>query len=440
MDSRFSTRSNDMDRTARWTVCVAGVAITVLFAVLSRIAGLREHVGLFLTLFFAAFAAYIAALATSHYLGGAGRKRLLVFVFVVAAAGRVVLIPSLPEMSTDIYRYVWEGRVVMHGFNPFVHAPQAPELESLRDAYYEDVNHKHLATIYPPVAQGVFALAAAVRPDPYALKTILFLFDLGVIAVLTMLLKLRSLDPAAVIVYAWNPLLIFETAHSGHVEPVGIFFLLFGLWLIARGRNWYGFGAMGASFLTKYVSIVFVPFFLARKKYIPWVGLMAAVVVAGYLPFAGAGKGLFSSLGVYGAEWRFNGLAFELLSPLLGNPAWTRGILAAVVVAVVVYNAWRQRDAMRFGFVVFGTGLLLSPTLHPWYLAWIVPFLCFNRNRAWILFTGLVVVSYWVWNVQAQTGRWELPWQVYALEYAPFFALLAWDALRGRPAKGSVAP
>jgi hypothetical protein len=421
-----------MKPNARWTVVGAGVALTVLFAVLSRVDGLSERVWLLLGLFFAAFVVYIAANVVLQR-GSSGRSQwLLVFVIVVAAASRAVLVPALPEVSTDIYRYVWEGRIITHGFNPFTHAPDAPELEHLRDRYYEDINHKHLETIYPPVAQGVFALAAAARPDPYALKLLLVLFDLGVIAVIVALLRLRSQDPVAVVVYAWNPLVIFETGHSGHVEPVGIFFLLLALWLVARDRKFLGFAAMGASFLTKYVSAVFVPFYLARKRYAPWVGVMAAVVVVGYLPFASAGAGLVSSLKIYGAEWRFNGLVYELSSPLVGDPLWTRRLLTAVVGIVIVYHSFRQHDVLRFGFIAFGTGLLLAPTLHPWYVAWIVPFLCFYRNRAWIVFTGLVFVSYWVWEVHAVTGRWELPWYVYAVEYVPFYALLVYDAVRSR--------
>lgn len=322
--------------------------------------------------------------------------------------------------------------MITHGFNPFVHPPDAPELEFLRDRYYDNINHKHLETIYPPVSQAVFALAARVRPGPHALKLFFVLFDLGVIVLIGTMLRQRSLDPVAVTVYAWNPLVIFETGHSGHVEPAGIFFLILGLWLIARGRTLGGFVAMGVSFLAKYLSAVFVPFYLARKKYAPWVGVMTAVVVAGYLPFASAGDGLFSSLKVYTAEWRFNGLVYKLLYTALGDPQWTRRILTAVVVGVVVYNSFRQKDVVRYGFIAIATGLLLAPTLYPWYVAWIVPFLCFCHNRAWILFTGLVFVSYWVWEIFPVEGRWELPWRLYALEYAPFYALLIYDAVRGR--------
>jgi hypothetical protein len=158
---------------------------------------------------------------------------------------------------------------------------------------------------------------------------------------------------------------------------------------------------------------------------------MAVVVAAGFLPFSSAGLGLFSSLRLYMAEWRFNGLAFELLNRVVADPLWSRRILMFAAAAVVVYSSLKQADVIRFAFIAIGTVLLCSPTLYPWYVAWIVPFLCFYRNRAWILFTGLVLLSYWVWEVFPDGGTWELPWPVYLMEYLPFFALLMYDAVRG---------
>jgi alpha-1,6-mannosyltransferase len=430
-----------MDRTnrARWVVVGAGAALAALFAALSRVDGLNENVGLFLSVMGAAFAAYVAALVALRRSAAPPTRRLLLYVLIVAAVCRAVLIPSQPAMSTDVYRYVWEGRIIAHGFNPFGHPPDAPQLRFLRDGDYDRVSHKHMVTIYPPLSQGLFALAAWAWADPRAQKLVFVLFDLGVILVIGALLRQRSQNPAAATVYAWNPLTIFEAGHSGHLDPVGIFFLVLGLWLIGRENKLRGFVAMGASFLAKYLSAVFIPFYLARRRYAAWVGVMVAVVVVGYLPFAGAGDGLFASLRVYGAQWRFNGLAYRALGGVIGDPQWTRRALMLAVSLVVIYNAIRQRDVLRFGFVAIGTGLLLAPTLYPWYVGWMIPFLCIFRNRAWILFTGLVLLSYWVWEIDRAGGAWELPWSLYALEYAPFYALLLFDAARGRRAKRAVA-
>jgi hypothetical protein len=422
-----------MDWKIRWIVGGGGIILAVLFAVISRIDGMVDNVGLFLTLFALAFVVYVAVLLTVRR-SAAGKRGRLLYMFCIAVVCRAVLIPAEPAMSTDIYRYLWEGRMIVHGFNPFAQAPDSPELAFLIGENYDGVSHKHMRTIYPPVSQGVFALAAWIRPDVQTQKAFFVLFDLGTILLLISFLKLRSIDPFASVVYAWNPLVIFEAGHSGHLEPIGIFFLVLGLWLIARERRLLGFLAMGASFLAKYLAAVFVPYFLARRRYVVWVGVFAVVAVAGYLPFASAGSGLFSSFKVYSSEWQFNGLLYKLLIAAVGDPRWTRWILTAVLGALVLRQAIKQDDVLRFAFVVIGTGLLLAPTLYPWYVMWIVPFLCFRLNRAWILFTGLVFISYWVWEIFSAGGEWELPWYLYLIEYAPFYGLLLFDGVKSRRA------
>lgn len=418
-----------MGEKGRWILGGGGILLAALFGAISRIDGLVDRIGLFLALFALAFIVYISVLIAVRG-SSAGGRGLLLYVFVIAVICRAVLVPTEPAMSTDIYRYLWEGRMIVHGFNPFAQPPDSPELAFLIDENYDGVSHKHMVTIYPPVSQAVFALAAWIRPDVRMQKALFVLFDLGTILLLVSFLKLRGIDPFACVIYAWNPLVIFETGHSGHLDPIGIFFLVLGLWLIARGRRLPGFLAMGVSFLAKYLAAVFVPYFLARKRYAVWAAVTVAVAVAGYLPFASAGSGLLSSFKVYSAEWQFNGLVFKLLKALVGDPRWTRWILTAILGAVVLRQSIKQDDVLRFAFVVVGTGLLLAPTLYPWYVMWIVPFLCFRPNRAWIIFTGLVFVSYWVWEIVSIEGKWELPWYLYVVEYAPFYGLLLFDGAK----------
>jgi hypothetical protein len=420
-----------MSSKIQWAVGGGGIGLLTAFAVMSRIDGLADRVGLFLALFAVAFVAYVSVLLAVLKTRAVTRG-LLVYVIVIAALCRAVLIPAEPAMSTDIYRYLWEGRAILHGFNPFALPPEASELEFLIDDNYEGISHKHMVTIYPPVAQGVFALAAWMRPNVQTQKILFVLFDLGTIILLISFLRLRAVDPIASVVYAWNPLVIFEVGHSGHLDPIGIFFLVLGLWLIARHHKFWGFLAMGVAFLAKYLSAIFIPYFLLRKKFAAWVGVVLVVAVVGYLPFSRAGSGLVSSFKTYSTEWQFNGLIYKALNSAVGDPRWTRWILTALLGLVVLYESVKRADTLRFAFVVIGTGLLLAPTLYPWYVAWVIPFLCFHSNRAWILFTGLVVISYWVWEIYPGEGRWELPWYLYLAEYLPFYGLLLFDAVKER--------
>ena len=420
----------------QWLVLGLGALLIALCATTTSLGRLDTRIPLFLCLFVVMFAAYLVVVFLVVRKTSARRAALrsdLIVLFAVAALARIVLIPATPTLSTDAYRYLWEGRIIAEGFNPFNHPPDAPELRFLRDENYEGINHKELETIYPPFAQAVFTLSTLMRAGFPALKAALVLFDLLTVLLLFGLLRTLGRDPRAAVIYAWNPMVMIEVGHSGHVDPVGICAMVLAVWLILRGRRALGLAALGVSFLAKYIAVVFAPFFLLRRRF--WLVSLAAVgvVAVGYLPFLGASTKLVSSLQIYGMEWKFNGLAFTLLSSITGNHDVLRFVLAGMLVAFAFYQAARRSvDLITYAVAVVGAMLLLAPTLYPWYVCWIVPLLCVTHNRAWILFTGLVMSSYWVWVVLADTGEWVLPNWVLAVEYVPFLALLVFDAWKRR--------
>lgn len=416
-----------------------GVALVAVFAVLSLVRDLNHHLGIFLALFALAFIAYAAAVLMVVRSPERRSRAALAYLVVAGAAARLVLVPAQPAMSTDIYRYLWEGRVVVAGFNPFADAPDEAELAPLRDANYDGVTYKNMETIYPPVSQGVFALGALLHPSLWMQKLLFVLFDTGTVLLLLRLLRDRGLNPARAVVYAWSPLAIFETGHSGHVDAVGVFFLVLGFVLVARPdtrARASAFAAFALSFLSKYVVVVLAPYFALRRRYAPWLVLAAAIVVVGFLPFAGAGPKLVASLNTYSSEWRFNALAYHLVVSVWDHPLAARRILAAVAVILIVLRArpgaGRDDDVVRYAWFAVGCALLAVPTLYPWYVIWIVPMLCVFADRSWILFTGLVMLSYLVWPISEHTGQWRLPPWVLAVEYVPFIGLMLLGRWRRR--------
>ena len=407
---------------------LAGTALVAVFGLIATTGHLHLRIPLLLGLYAAAFVAYLVALRVAFSVRGPDRF-LVAVMLTVAVVSRVVLVPASPDLSTDIYRYAWEGRVVLRGENPFAVVPADSSLASLRDDDFARINHRHMATIYPPLAQAVFAFAAWLHPGVRTLKGLFVFFDLGTMLLLMLLLRMRGRPPTHALVYAWSPLVILETGHSGHMDVLGVFFLLAGITLLVRGRAMTGYLALGASFLSKYVTLLLLPFFVARRH---WRGIAIAAVVAaaGYLPFLDAGPRLLDSLRAYGGTWWFNGPPFMGLAGMLGDPILGRRLLVGAGLAFAIAAAFRERDLVRYSFLVIACSLLLAPTVYPWYLTWLVPFLCFYPSRAWIAFTGLVALSYWVWTVYAATGAWALPTWVLALEYVPFYALLAWEGWR----------
>jgi len=408
---------------------LVGLVLVALFVLLARIDDISIRIPTLIGIVALLFSLYAVSISlVSHSV--LPRRVTLIIVFAVALAGRLALVGSTPALSDDIHRYLWEGRVVHDGGNPFLHPPNSESLVHLRDSDFSRINHPHLATIYPPLAQWAFYLGVAIAPSVATQKSLFLIFDIATLILLAVFLRSRGRDPALCIVYGWSPLVVIEFAHSGHMDSLAIFFLMLTIFLIDCRRPVLGYASMALSFLAKYFSLVLLPYFLVRKRSIVGFMVFGFLVVLGYLPFADASAGFFSSLRVYGESWNFNSLLFSLSRGIIDDPVWIRRVLAAAGIVFAVYQAVRQEDLLRYAYVVTGFALLISPTVYPWYLCWIVPFLCFFRSRAWIYLTGAIFVSYTVWTVFRETGVWQVGWWMLLVEYVPFAVLLVYDYLR----------
>ena len=78
----------------------------------------------------------------SEGLAGCGRgiarplswpRWVLIWIVVAAIGLRAVALTRTLPLSTDIWRYLWDGRVANAGINPYRYPPNAPELRRLRD-------------------------------------------------------------------------------------------------------------------------------------------------------------------------------------------------------------------------------------------------------------------------------------------------------------------
>ena len=169
--------------------------------------------------------------------------------------------------------------------------------------------------------------------------------------------------------------------------------------------------------------------------------LAVALPVLLYLPYAGAGARLFEGLGTYAETWRFNPGLFRALEAIPWAGRYAREVGAGGVVAAALWAAWRRWPVGRALFWTIGAGLLLSPTLHPWYVLWALPFACLYGSRGWILLSGTVWLAYAGRDAYLATGTWPDPAWLALLIHGPPLALLAHDA-RGRPGgrAGPAAP
>src|SRR6201996_5256921 len=151
-------------------------------------------------------------------------RRTIVIIVVCAIACRLVCLFSPPFLSSDIFRYVWDGQVQAAGINPFRYIPADAHLAFLRDLdIYPHINRKTYAhTIYPPGAQMLFLLITRVGASVRWMKVGMAGLESLTIWILVKLLHELGVRREQVLVYAWHPMLFWEVASSGHVDGAAL--------------------------------------------------------------------------------------------------------------------------------------------------------------------------------------------------------------------------
>ena len=380
---------------------VLGAGMLIVFGAMARIPNATMALNTYVGLYLAAFALYLLAAKMVSSLSG---FRMLVVICLFALLFRIVLFPVRPTISTDIYRYVWDGRVQAEGINPYRYAPASPQLAHLRGPEWFWINHRKTHTPYPPVSQLVFtAVTRLFGSTVYPLKTLFVLCDLATIAILGLMLRHLRIPSGSSILYAWSPLIVTEFSGAGHQDSMGIMLLLLALYLLIRRRqSWLPGILLAASSLVKPYPLLAAPI-LARKD---WVRLPSTLLITSAilcLPYIGARTHWLSGIADYGFKWHRDDSLFALISSGLAlatdhHEAVARVIVLLGIVAISVLMALRrssdEKSLIQGVFTVLAVGFLLSPTVYPWYLAWAVPFLCIIRSPGWLLFTGLAALCY----------------------------------------------
>ncbi len=352
----------------------------------------------------------------------------LVIIWGWAVAMRLALLPVAPELTDDFYRYLWDGHVQLQGVNPYLHAPGDPALEALRTPWHGSINNPSVSTIYPPLAQIVFLLNALLGGTILGLKIVWVGLDLVTGWLLGKVASRSGRDPRGVLIlYLWSPLLLIETAWNGHLETLGLVFIALLLYL---GTHPIRMGlALGLATLAKFAPAAALPPLWRRYGWRAVLAFGVAIVVF-YLPYASAGTMLWGGLSTFAEHWRFQEGAFAVVEWIIPGPRAPRVAAGLIVLAVIGWTTWKSYDAEKALFWILGTGLLLSHTIHPWYVLWALPFAALRRSRGWILLSGLAFLGYWGLETYHTQGVWPQPVWARVLLWVPVFGLLAYDAFK----------
>lgn len=417
-------------RPGRAALALGAAALVLSLCVLAwaRQGDQTRDVAGFLLTYGLAFAASLVAAHASRGLP-AGWLRL---ALGLALGWRVVLAFAPPLLSSDVNRHVWEGRIQLHGGNPYAwdDRPNAPKWAPLRDEVYAGLNHEGYTAVYPPLWQMAAAAVVRVHDSVSAMKLFLVACEAAALLALARLLRLRGQTPERVLLWAWSPLALVEIAGSGHNEALGLLCVVLALLALQSGRPLLAALASALGFQAKFLPGLLGVSWLRRFR--PWhLGLSALLAGALVWPYRDAQKTLLLSLRKYAELWQFNETLFAPLEGLLGHAGAVRvGAGSALLLACGL--AWRDVEPAKAAFLVTAAALLLGPNLLPWYALWLLPFVVLLEAPGALLFTGTVALAYLVYPAWQSGERWYLPWSVRALEYGPPALVLALAGLRAR--------
>jgi hypothetical protein len=418
---------------------LAGAALAAAFGGMLWLGHLFDAVGRFVVLFALASAGYAVAVGGVLRRPPAGR-RALVGILGAAVLFRLLLLPSAPTLSTDLYRYLWDGRLAVAGVSPYRHPANAPEVARFRDrVVYPQLNHVDWRTVYPPGAQLVFAALAALWPSSViGMKLVVLAADLLTIGLLLGWLRVLGRPAAWALVYAWHPLVVVEFAGSGHLDALVLATTVGALWAAARGRPVTAGALVGVGALLKLYPLLLLPAVWGRER-VRVVAAGLGVVAAGYALYWREGAAALGSLGRYVAEEEYNGTVRALLELALA-PLGPDGLMAARLVPLLGLGAlalavgWGAAPAERRARWLVGGYLLTTPSLFPWYTLWMVPLQAAAPAWPWLHLTCAVALTYLAFTQPI----WHIPAWVVAAQWIPFAVGLAWSARPRDPAGGDV--
>jgi hypothetical protein len=397
-------------------------------------------------------------------------------IILIATIIRIPFLFRPPELSDDIYRYLWDGLQLLNGYNPYSTAPSSlPPQNSFLLELRQHVNHPELVTIYPPAAQLVFLTGSVLHKSVFGIKAVLIAMDLLTCLMIIRILKGMQLPVWRSVLYAWNPLTVIEVAASGHIDAAGLMFLFLAFLLLAKypatddraERSGFALKTLlpataGLSFsfavFVKLVPFIFLPglalFAGKRGRLFFLSGFIAGIFILS-VPFLPDLKNMLNTLVIYVQHWEFSGLGFRMLRKIVSSGYIARYILTIIfmLIAIFLYIHLRQRlktsssmpsrDVIAAFYTLSVCFLFMTPTLHPWYVLYLVCFLPFTVSVAglalsWsIFFAYYIIITYfylgkWTENDYIPALIWVVPLSLYLLTNAARYFASSLIKLRGK--------
>jgi alpha-1,6-mannosyltransferase len=422
----------------------------------------RHQTNLLLPAFGFLFASYLWVSRTEN-------PRGILFWVYASVLFRCCSLFSIPQLSDDFYRFIWDGRLLAAGYHPFAELPRyyienKISIAGIDQALFQKLNSPDYFTIYPPVSQFIFWLSAKLSPGSIlgsvvVMRVFILASEIGNLWLMKKILRHYQLPEKNILFYALNPLAIIELTGNLHFEALMIFFLLLSFWLLIKNKLFLSALQFSLAICSKLIPIILLPLLLVRlgwKKSAIYYLVVVFFSILFFLPLLNTEiiSGFRESIGYYFKKFEFNASIYYLVREWgywkYGyNIIQTVGIKLAIYCTVVIlfYTIWdfirnskikRQHKALPTAYRLLPTAYSSLPTaylfifciylsfstiVHPWYVTSVLAFSVFSRFRFPIIWTGLIFLTYAGYDANDFT---ENLW-VTTIEYVVVIGYLAYE-------------
>lgn len=353
-------------------------------------------------------------------------SRILFLVAISGFAARLICMTGEPVLENDYHRYLWDGAVVAAGFNPYAHSPR----DVIRDGEsgplgrlavegeetLSRIGHKPLTTIYPPIAQILFAAAHVIQPwSLMAWRCLLLVLDVTSLFLLIKLLEMTDRSRLWAALYWLNPLVLKEGFNSAHMEPALIPLVLGAMFLAWAGRNTASTVVLALAAGIKLWPAALAPL-LWRPLVVRPITLGLNVIVFSSLMVFWVTPLLLSAplenagLKAYAEGWSTNSALSPALESLIASllsvasidmveaspiaRVLVAGVLCGIALVLALRECGSLYDLIRRITIFVMALVLLSPAQYPWYALWLAPLLVFWPHRAFLVLSATLPLYY----------------------------------------------
>lgn len=349
------------------------------------------------------------------------------FALIIGFIIGVILSLSQPNLSSDLYRYLFDGYLLNKGYSPYQYAPNSPVIANVVKGFpwLSLINHAQYTDEYPPVMLFfTWMIILLTGTSVFLWKIVMTILVLCSGFIIRKLLAIFNKNPIFIILWSWNPIVLLEFSENGHNDIIGIFLFLLAVLFLYKSNNISDIQIIVSSLFwvlsigCKFFPILMIPFFLKRLKRVGFIStsiflILLSILVLSIQIYSGS-----SILDVV-LFFRFNGMIYEFLTLFIStvistfanvfNSSFYLNIttirffvsiflfmltsLLIIIYLLIFYFFIKKGDNYLPFFlagIAFFTFLLLSPSLHPWYVIWSLPLFMLTKPRLY---------SFWVLNV-----------------------------------------